>query len=454
MKITFILPCVGKKPNEPYVKTWQMEPLAIAVLASLTPPDIERVFYDDRLEEIPYEEATDLVAINVESYSARRAYQVAARYRARGIKVVMGGFHATLMADEILEYADCVVVGAGEPVWPQLLADFQKGKMKDKYIAGDDNSFVSVLPDRSIYSDKKYTKVTLIEAGRGCPYHCEFCSICQFFNRQYHPRPVEDVVMELKSLKAKQVFFIDDNLVVNREHTIKLLKALIPLKLIWVGQVSMTVAKDPEILQLLKESGCNGVLIGFESLNRENLRAMGKDINAVVKDFNESLAILRQYRLAIYATFLFGYDYDTEESFRETLEFSLKQNFFFTAFNHVVPFPGTPLHDRLEREGRLLYDKWWLSDKYRFGEIAFRPKSMEPHELEQHCLNYRNKFYSFRSIIKRGFDFKVNCKSLFMLGVFFIQNVISRKDVARRQGLPLGVLDQQAAGPHSLKGVS
>ncbi len=443
MKVTWILPCVGKKAGEPYVKTWQMEPLAIAVLAALTPPDIQRAFYDDRLEAIPYDEPTGLVAINVESYSARRAYQIAKKFRDRGVKVVMGGFHATLLPGEVMQYADAVVVGAGEPVWRTLLEDFQKGEMKRKYEGNGENSFSPVLPDRSIYKDKKYTRVTLIEAGRGCPHHCEFCSICQFFKRKYIPRPVEDVVRELKSLDARHVFFIDDNLVVSRDHTIKLLKALIPLKLVWVGQVSLSIAKDPEILTLLRRSGCNGVLIGFESLNKENLRAMGKNINAVVEDYRESLKILREHRFAIYATFLFGYDNDTEASFEETLRFSLEQNFFFTAFNHVVPFPGTPLYQRLEKEGRLLYDKWWLSEKYRFGEVAFKPKTMLPRQLAGYCLEYRNKFYSFSSILKRGLDFRANCKSLFMVGVYFIQNVISRKDVARRQGLPLGVHEER-----------
>lgn len=439
MKVTFILPCVGKKPGEPYVKTWRMEPLAIAVLASLTPPGIRRAFYDDRLEQIPYDEPTDLAAINVESYSARRAYQVAEKFRRRGVPVVLGGFHATLMPDEVEKHADAVVVGAAEPLWPTLLEDFQAGKLKPRYACDHANSFSAVLPDRSIYKGKKYTRVTLVEAGRGCPHHCEFCSICRFFNRRYFPRPVEDVVREIKTLKAKHIFFIDDNLVVNREHTIELLTALKPLGLVWVGQVSLSIAGDPVLLRLMKESGCNGVLIGFESLNKENLRAMGKTINAAVRDYGEALDILRKYRLAIYATFMFGYDNDTEESFAETLRFALKQKFFFTAFNHVVPFPGTPLYDRLRQEGRLLYDKWWLADDYRFGDIAFRPGKMSAEQLSQYCLDYRNKFYSPGSILKRGLDFKSNCKSPFMVGVYFAQNVISRKDVMRRQGLPLGV---------------
>jgi len=442
MKITFILPCVGKKPNEPYVKTWLMEPLAIAVLSSLTPPEVERVFYDDRLESIPYDEPTDLVAVNVESYSAKRAYQVAEQYRRRGVPVVMGGFHATLMPDEAAEHADAVVVGAAEPLWPTVLEDFKRGEMKKKYVYGKGNDFSPLLPDRSIYRGKKYTKVTLIEAGRGCPFHCEFCSICQFFNRKYFPRPVEDVVRELKALKAKRVFFIDDNLVVDREHTKALMTAIRPLNVQWVGQVSLNIAKNTEMLGLMKESGCLGVLIGFESLDRGNLEAMGKDVNAVVRDYDESLKVIKKYGLAIYATFMFGYDNDTEESFQEALKFALRQNFFFMAFNHLVPFPGTPLYDRMKREGRLLYDKWWLAEDYRFGDIAFEPKRMSAETLSRYCLKYRNKFYSLSSIVKRGFDFRANCKSLFMVGVYFIQNVISRGDVARRQGLPLGIPPQ------------
>ncbi|MCP5107529.1 MAG: B12-binding domain-containing radical SAM protein [bacterium] len=439
MKITFILPCVGKKPNEPYVKTWLMEPLAIAVLSSLTPPAIERVFYDDRLEKIPYDEPTDLVAINAESYSAKRAYQVAAKFRERGVPVVMGGFHPTLVPDEVETHADAVVVGAAEPLWQSVLEDFKKGDMKRRYVSGNGNSFVKTLPDRSIYRGKKYTKVTLIETGRGCPFHCEFCSIAQFFGRQYYARPIEDVVREIKSLKAKYIFFIDDNLVVDREHTKKLLKALIPLKIFWVGQISLSLSTDPEILELMKEAGCNGVLIGFESLNRSNLEAMGKNINTAVRDFNAAMKVIKKYGMAIYATFMFGYDEDTEEAFEDTLKFALRQNFFFTAFNHLVPFPGTPLHHRLEKENRLLYDKWWLSDEYRFGEIAFKPKHMSAQQLSQTCLKYRNKFYSFSSILKRGLDFSANCKSFFMAGAYFMQNVISRGDVARRQGLPMGV---------------
>lgn len=442
MKVTFIMPCVGRKGNEPYVKTWQMEPLALAVLASLTPAAIERIFYDDRLEEIPYDEPTDLAAINVETYTAKRAYQIAGEFRKRGVPIVMGGFHATLMPGEVLEHADCVVIGAAEPVWEKVLADFQTGKMKKRY-HGDSNGFSSILPDRSIYKDKKYMNITLIETGRGCRFFCEFCSITQFFSHRYTSRPVDDVIREIKTLKAKYLFFIDDNVAVDKGHTKKLLTALIPLKIKWVGQVSIDISNDPELLGLMIKSGCIGFLIGFESLNRDNLRSMNKKVNTQQKNFEKALKILKDFRPVIYATFIFGYDMDTEETFQNTLEFALKHKFFFTAFNHLVPFPGTPLYNRLEDEGRLVYKKWWLEDNYSFGEVAFQPRTMTPKKLATTCLKYRNKFYSPLSVIRRGLDFKVNCKNLFLAAVYWSLNLISGKDVARRQGLPLGLKEEK-----------
>lgn len=439
MKVMFIMPCVGKKAGEPYVKTWQMEPLAIAVLSALTPPDVEKVFYDDRLESIPYDEPTNLVAINVETYTARRAYQIGAEFRKRGVPVVMGGFHATLMPEETAEHADAVVIGAAEGLWEQVLEDVKNNNLGNIYEAGEDHDFKNILPDRSIYADKKYTDITLIETGRGCRFNCEFCSICRFFDNKYFPRPIKEVIREIKVTNKKIYFFIDDNIVVDKEHSKKLMKALIPLKIKWVGQVSIDISKDEEIVSLMRESGCIGVLIGFESLRTDNLMTMNKKVNTTIKDYEKALDVLRKYKMAVYATFLFGYDNDVEETFQQTLDFSLQQKFFFTAFNHLVPFPGTPLYDRLEKEKRLVFDKWWLNREYRFGDVAFKPKTFSPDELSDMCLKYREKFYSFPSIFKRGIDFKVNCASLLRFGIFWIQNFFSKKDVARRQGLPLGL---------------
>lgn len=443
MKVTFIMPCVGKKPGVPYVKTWQMEPLAIAVLSALTPGDVQKAFIDDRLEEIPYDEPTDIVALNTETYTAKRAYQIAGEYRRRGVPVVMGGFHATLMTDETATQADAVVVGAAESVWPEVVDDARHHRLKRIY-RGEGNHFLSTMPDRSIYRDMKYTKVTLIETGRGCRYSCDFCSISQFFCHHYYPRDIDLVASEIKSNPSLIYFFIDDNVAVDKEHTRELFTALIPLKIRWVGQVSIDIARNEELLSLMSRSGCMGVLIGFESMNHENLKAMGKKVNAVLDEYDTALATIRRYHLAIYATFLFGYDFDTVQTFQETLDFAVRQKFFFTAFNHLVPFPGTPLYDKMQDQGRLLYPKWWLHDEYTFGQVAFRPKNFEPEELAQTCLEYRKRFYSLRSIALRGLDLGVNSRGFLRTFIFWLENLLSRGDVDLRQGLPLGLVSERS----------
>jgi len=179
-------------------------------------------------------------------------------------------------------------------------------------------------------------------------------------------------------------------------------------------------------------------LIGFESINEANLEQMGKGINRTVSDYETAIARLRQNGLSVYGTFVFGYDEDTHETFEETFAFARRNRLFFAAFNHLVPFPGTPLYRRLEAEGRLLYDRWWLSPDYRFGDIAFRPKKLSPEELSALCMKYRTKFYSPRSILYRGMDLQANCSNLFMTTLFYAQNVGSLRDIHLRQQLPLG----------------
>jgi radical SAM superfamily enzyme YgiQ (UPF0313 family) len=437
MKIIFILPSVGRKPGVPYVRTWQMEPLAIAVLSSLTPSRVERVFYDDRLEAIPYEEPADAVAISVETYTALRAYRIAERFRARGVRVIMGGFHATLVPDEVMKHADAVVTGNAETVWGQVIDDLAAGALARRY-DGADPGFVSALPDRSIYGTKHYSAITLIETGRGCPFGCDFCSISPFFKRRYVPRPVADVVHELQILRPRLVFFIDDNIGVNRNHFLELLKAIEPLHIRWCGQISIHVASDDEVLGMMKRSGCIGVLIGFESLEAENLRSMNKEFNARASALPSAIANIRRHGLGIYATFVFGYDGDSPATFDRTVRFAVEQKFFLAAFNHLVPFPGTPLHERLRAEKRMPDPSWWLSDRYSFGDVAFVPRSMSAPEIASRCLDSRKRFYSPLSIIRRGLEFRANCRTPGWAALFLFLNTVSGLDVSRRQGLRLG----------------
>lgn len=441
MRLTLIHPCIGKKKGQPYIKSWEMEPLPPAMIAALTPADVEIRFYDDRIEPIPYEEATDLVAISVETYTAKRAYQIATEYRKRGVPVVMGGFHATLMPDEVAEYAEAVVVGEAEGLWPQVIEDFRTGNLQKFYRLPARPSLQNVKPDRSIYRGKRYLPLGLIEAGRGCHFKCDFCAIQSYFNSTQTRRPTEDIIEEIKVLKKqgkKLFFFVDDNVTSNMEQAKELFRALIPLKIRWVSQASITATHDDEFMELLEASGCQGVLIGFESLNPQNLKTMNKGFNTVKGGFEHALAKLNQHKIRLYATFVFGYDEDTLDSFDQTVEFCIRHKIFMVAFNHLTPFPGTPLYERLEQEGRLLYDKWWLDDRYRYGDCPFEPKGgLTPDIIRDKCVESRKKFYSLSSIFKRTFD-RTNSGNFFMWRTFIFINLLLRREASQREGYPLG----------------
>ena len=433
------MPSVGRKKDQPYVKSWKMEPLPIAALSALTPErDFQKYFADDRLEEIPYELDVDAVAITTETYTAQRAYQIAAKFRSRNIPVILGGFHATLLPDETSQHADSIMIGEAEGCWQEMLDDLTAGALKPRYQNQTKTSLQNIFPDRSIYAGKKYMDLAMLETSRGCRYDCEFCSISAFFKKQWRERPVEDVITEIKSTGKRNWFFVDDNIGTDFQRLEKLLQALEKLNIRWVGQLSIEATARPALLRLMRKSGCLGVLIGFESINPANLDQMGKSINRTVSDYETAINNLRRNGLVVYGSFVFGYDHDTRETFEETFKFAVRNKLFFAAFSHLVPSPGTPLYARLEKNGRLLHKKWWLNPDYRFGDIAFQPKQLSPKELGRLCLKYRQRFYSPVSIFRRGFDCRANCRSPFMAAMFYIQNIAARRDIHLRQELPLG----------------
>lgn len=438
MQLTLIHPCIGRRRGEPYIRTWQMEPLGQAVLAALTPADVQIAFYDDRMEPIPYDAPTDLVAISVETYTARRAYQIAAQYRQRGIPIVMGGFHTTLVPDEVAAHADAIVIGEAEGVWQHLLDDFRHGQLQPVYRQPACAPLQGIQPDRSIFAGKRYLPLGLIEAGRGCPFACEFCAIHAFYGPHRRWRPPEEIIAELHQVNKPLLFFVDDNITANREQAKDFFRALIPLKRRWVSQASITIAHDEELLHLIKASGCQGLLIGFETLNAANLQQMGKDFNTMRGGYETALANLRRAGMRLYATFVFGYDHDTPETFEETLAFALRHQFYITAFNHLTPFPGTPLYTRLQQEGRLRFDRWWLHPDYRYGMVPFTPSRISAEAVTEGCVQARTRFYSLPSILKRSLDVQVNTRSLFTWSSFLLINGMIRREVQQRRGFPLG----------------
>jgi radical SAM superfamily enzyme YgiQ (UPF0313 family) len=435
-KITFVYPAIGKKPGRRYIGTWKMEPLPIAVLAGLTPLAIERELFDDRLELVDYDTPTDLVAITVETYTARRAYAIAAEFRRRGRPVVVGGYHPTHVPDEAAEHADAVVTGNAESVWARVLEDADRGRLRPRYDGGVAER--PGTPDRSIFAGKAYLPVGLVETGRGCPHACEFCHITSYYGARYHPRPVEDIVRDVVASGKKFFFFVDDNLVARRAHLLELCRALEPLGIVWSSQGTLTMARDPELLSAMKRSGCCLMLIGFESLDPANLAQMGKEWSAKLGERNALVRAIHDAGIHVYATFIFGFDNDGPDTMQRSIDFALEHDFFYAAFNHLLPFPGTPLYHRLEQDGRLLRPRWWLDGSYRYGDIAFRPTRVGPEELGARCVAARRRFFRWGSICRRGTRAWRRSPSPAIMSVFLRSNLSLSDEVEGKLGLPLG----------------
>lgn len=443
MKLTLIKPNIGRREHSLYVDEARMEPLQLGILAALTPEDVEVVLYDDRMEQIPYDEPTDLVAITVETFTARRAYEISAEFQSRGVKTVMGGMHAMLIPEEVSEHCDCVIVGDAEPVWAQMIEDHRKGQLKKRYDAVQPNCpQQNVITRRDIFEGKGYLPITLLQFSRGCSHKCSFCASSVYFKAHHYCRPVEDVIKEIKAQKRKLLFFVDDNIVCNREKAKELFRALIPLKIHWVSQGSIDMLNDEELMTLMVKSGCLGLVIGFESINPECISQMNKGTNKKGSSdmYKEEIKQLRKWGLQTWAAFTVGHDGDTMESIKATCDFAIKNKFTFAAFNILMPYPNTPLYEKMEREGRLLYDgKWWLHEDYRFNYSSIVPKNMTPDELTEISFNCRSRFNSPMSIFKRALEPRTNMRTPYRFATYLIYNPLFRKEVFKKQGMRFGL---------------
>ncbi len=440
MKLTLIKPNMGRMADGPYVDEGRMEPLQLGVIAGLTPPDVELRLLDDRMEAIDYETPTDLVALTVETFTARRSYEIADSFRQRGVPVVLGGMHPTFCPEEASAHADTVVTGDAESLWAGLVEDARRGKLKQRYAASAGPPQPGTFTRRDLFEGKGYLPVTLLQYSRGCRFQCNFCAISSYFDaRQYHRR-IDEVLEEIHRQKRDLLFFVDDNIVSHPEAAKELFRELIPLKIRWVSQGSLDMTQDLELMDLMVRSGCLGNVIGFESVTPAGLRLLKKSPNlASFNDYREPVQILRDHGLQTWAAFVLGHDEETEDSIQRTVDFALENKFCFAAFNIMMPYPTTPLYHRLQGENRLLFGgRWWLHPDYRFNHAAFHPKTMTHHRLTELCFAARSRWNSWGSIIRRLSDVKTNLRTLGRMGIFLRYNSVFRKETFKKQGLFLG----------------
>jgi radical SAM superfamily enzyme YgiQ (UPF0313 family) len=414
-----------------------MEPLAFAILSGLTPPEVERVLYDERVEAIPFEEPTDLVALSVKTFTAKRAYAISARYRARGIPVVMGGAHPSLVPEEAARHADALVIGDAEGAWPRVIADLRDGRLEKTYAGGTAAPLAGLVFDRTIFRGKRYLPIASVEFGRGCRYACDFCVVHAMYGSTRRIRPVEEVTAEIARLGTRRLMFVDDNLLLDSEAARMLMERLVPLRVQWACEISVDAAFDPGLIALMRRSGCMAVYLGLESLDSASLGQMGKRQNLRL-DAGEAVARFRRNGILTCGSFVFGYDADTPGSVQAAVDFSLRNKLCLAHFNILFPTPGTALHARLLREQRIRFDPWWLDDGFRYGDCYFMPRRMSPEDLEHAVFDARRRFNTPSSIFQRALDPRTNARGLARLVIYLAVNLVNRREIYRKQGLRLG----------------
>ena len=375
--------------------------LALPTIAALTPEDIEVSITDENIEQIDFDKPVDLVGVTCSTWLAPRAYEIADEFRQRGVTVVLGGIHPSMLPYEAIEHADAVVIGEAENVWRNLIEDFRKNKLQPFYKSYELPELRNLpVPRWGLLKNRKYFYHT-IQTTRGCPYDCEFCTVKAMSGGKYRYKPVEDTIKEIQRLldiENKLFFFVDDNFIGNRKHTKELLRELIPLKIVYFVQVSINLAKDEELLSLLAESGCRKVIIGFESLISDNLKQMGKDKSYKVEQYAEDIMKIQSFGIEIQGFFIFGYDFDDESVFEKTVNFINSTDLVIPILSILTPLPGTRLFRRFDREDRVLYNDW---KKYDGRHVCFKPKLMSPEALQNGYNWAMQQVNSYESIFKR-----------------------------------------------------
>ena len=370
--------------------------LSSLYVAAAVPQPFQTVIVDEDVESFDFDSVADLYGISFMTFNAPRAYEIADELRRRGKTVIVGGYHPTLLPEEAIAHADAVCVGEAETSVPRMIADFCAGTLQRFYYGGLADLRTLQIPDRRLIQGDFYAPVTAVQATRGCPKGCRFCSISSFFGHRFRARPVESVIAEIKPL-GTHLLFMDDNITADRDYAKELFAGMIPLNKRWYSQSSVSIAYDDELLNLAAKSGCRGLFLGIESLCEKNLNGWDKGSNNA-RDYERIIRKIHAAGIAIIAGIVFGYDWDNTNVFPETLDFLLRNNVDALQATILTPFPGTPLHEEMKAQGRLT-DRNWAH--YDFRHVVFDPVGMSPHDLRQGHDWVLSRFYSGRSVAQR-----------------------------------------------------
>lgn len=389
MKLKLIYPEWGSYPliYRRYIPT-----LGLIKVASFTPPDIDISITDERIEPIDFSEDVDLVGISAMTCQARRAYEIARIYREKGVKVVLGGVHPSLLPEEASKYSDAVVIGEAEGSWQELIEDFRRGSLKRFYSCKAKEVKASLMR-WELYINKGYLPISPIQLSKGCPLDCEFCSVPSVFGNTFEMRPKEDILKEIEEAE-RYLFFINDNIHLARRRTSQIFSLLSTTEKKWVGLAPLNIAEDSNYLSSLVKSGCWALYVDFSpwlsaSLNKK----VGS--SQVEKDI-ENIKRMRDAGIKVLASFVFGFDHDDKGSFERIVNFAKRTGIEEAEFHILTPYPKTRLWNKLFSEGRIIEKDFSL---YTTTHVVYRPNNMTPEELLEGFLYAWKEFYPDESYI-------------------------------------------------------
>jgi len=416
MKILLVSPI---RDQHQYTNSGILIPqLALFILQGLTPKQHEVKIVEEEYIQLDLNEECDVVGISCMTSNAYRGYRIADAFREKGKTVVMGGVHPSLLPDEALAHAHAVVIGEAEGVWEKILEDIESNNLQRIYHEPNPDLDRYIPKDFSMLPKKRFYNLIPIQTTRGCPYNCDFCCVSDIFGKKIKHIPVKNVVKDIEASGSRNYIFLDDNIIGDPKYARELFKALIPLKIRWVGQSSISFARDIEIMELANKSGCKGLFIGLESVVDTNIQKYKKLKS--LEDTKQSIKKILKMGIIIQASVIFGLDEDTHETFGQTVRFLIKNRISIAAINVLTPYPGTQVYKEFKERGRLLHEKW---EYYDHHTVVFQPKNMTPLELQIGKIQARTDFNSIPSIVKRFIG------NLRMPGIYWAANLGYRKQV-------------------------
>ncbi len=398
MYIKLIQPKMIKRPMDTDIKLHMAPPLGLLTIVNILHKNHTVVLENENIQSINYDDKPDIVGISVTVDTLPNALKIAEKFRSQGIVVVAGGIHVTTAYETIPPNSfDVLCVGAAEGTWTEIVKDYENGTLKKVYRCSNEYKSEDIVsPDYDFLNKKQYLYCNVVHTSRGCPFKCDFC-YNSAAEHMYINRNIEDVLKDIQAVKSKHIMFIDDNFAGNLQWTREFLKRIKPMRIKWNAAVSINAAYDGELLDLMKESGCQSLFIGFESINAASINNVHKVQNGTA-EYEKAIKAIHDRGIMINGSFVFGLDGDTAETFNMTLDWIVK-NRIETVTSHILtPYPGTALYDRLKKEDRIISDDLSL---YNAANVVFKPKGMSEKELYEGYIWIYKQIYSLKNIFKR-----------------------------------------------------